>query len=130
MLIRYLKKPYTEDDEERLTRNLQSQPLRLADVPVCDFCGGPSPVTIYGSIRMSTGESRRCWRWCACAECEKLVDTNDWDKLRVKVVDRLKTMLPRSIPREALTNAVMAVLGIFVRDAEIASGEDSTAAGK
>lgn len=83
---------------------------RLSDNPVCDFCGSEKPTVVYASTRMSTGEQRACWRWLACEQCDDAIAHAHWYRLRDRVVDRLKTMLPGTTPDHIMRRTVERVL--------------------
>lgn len=70
----YSKKVLTQEDVEAIRVALQFRREKLSMQPSCDFCGGQPPVVIYEATRLSTGQVCDCWRWCACARCEALVD--------------------------------------------------------
>ena len=147
----YLKKPITEQalDLQRVNLSVMKDgaspdtPLgtpaheqRLSPEPLCDWCGGPDPVTTYAASRMSNGDPRQCWRWNACAACERLVDKNHWDVLERRVTARFKLFLGArmeaqmgQVPEHVITEAVQSSLREFhdyaVRVMEAGGGKTS-----
>lgn len=74
--------------------------------PVCDFCGLHAPEWVYAARKMSTGEHRVTWRWCACPECALKVEAGDWDAIAAGIRETLSRaqglVMPRSIVYLAL----------------------------
>ena len=89
----YLKKLLDPETMDMMRINLSVQEKKLSAEPVCDFCGAPHPMWVYASERMSTGEMRDAWRWCACGVCSGAVDRDNWNTIENRVVQRLKKML-------------------------------------
>ena len=80
--MNYKKKELTEADRLEMQE-------RLGRPPICDVCAGGVPVCVYASKHMSTGEEVECWRWSACVDCEHDVDTNKWERIRLRLVTML-----------------------------------------
>lgn len=77
---------------------------KLSPEPVCDFCGQEEPIWVYGSSRTSAGEIRDCWRWAACYSCSYLIDSDDWEPIRQKLLKWLERRGPA--PRLVLLQAI------------------------
>lgn len=92
--MRYLKKRLDDESKDWMRVNLSVRDKKLSAEPVCDFCGDPHPIFVYGSHRMATGETQQCWRWCACQICSDAIDKEDWDTLQARALRRLNEMMP------------------------------------
>lgn len=80
----------------------------------CDFCAEFEPSYVYRATRMSTGEDRPCWRWCACVRCSRLIDDDNWDSMLEVIASRVATMPGLgSIPLEAIRTAVRTMMKDF-----------------
>jgi hypothetical protein len=108
---KYLKVKIDDSRRDDMRINLSAEKRKLSPEPVCDFCGAPDPVWIYGSRKMSTGEFTDCWRWTACQECSDMVDANQWDKVEKKVDSKLKFL--SFVPMPQLREVARAVLKDF-----------------
>ncbi len=108
----YLKKELSTTAIDDIRISLSVQTRKLSPEPVCDFCGRETPIYVYAATKMSTGEERDCWRWCACLGCSTLIDLNDWDALRARVAFKLQEMVP-GIPKKLATQAVDLALAQF-----------------
>lgn len=109
----HLKKKLTNAAKAELTETLKVTWPKLSDIPVCDFCGDSAPIFVYAARRMSTGELRACWRWCACEPCSKAIDFGKWNLLNARVTDRLRKMLPEGASDRLLSVAVSMALKEF-----------------
>jgi len=92
----YRKKHLSETDLDNMRINLVFRRYRLSEEPHCDFCGNANPVYCYAAIRMSTGEWKNNWRWCACEECSAAVDNGNWRRVEEKVMKWLKSKFPNT----------------------------------
>jgi hypothetical protein len=109
----YLKQSLSDEITDTLRANLSVREKKLSAEPVCDFCGD-HPVVIYAASRMSTGQIRQCWRWCACPTCERLVDSDQWAEVQNRLISKLMKMLP-GMPRKLVASAAGVSLHEFIR---------------
>lgn len=114
--MRYLKEPITEEVMDSLRVNVAGSPTKWNPYVSCDFCGNESPVVKYAARRMATGEYCRCWRWVACEECERLVDSDQWDAVAERVKAALQARGGIFTPR-VLNLVVEKSLEAFHKDA-------------
>ena len=114
-MSQYMKKKLTPEVIDGLRINLSAQDKKLSPDPVCDFCGNDTPVVVYAAIRMSTGEYKHAWRWCACAMCEMLLDDNDSAGVIRRIVDRMVFLTGGRFSRELVIQAANAAFKTFTR---------------
>jgi hypothetical protein len=60
--------------------------FKMADVPVCDFCGSPSPQWEYSALDFVDGAEtplpqKSIGGWLACDRCAQCIQQNDWHGL-------------------------------------------------
>jgi len=89
----YLKKQLSPFDEALLQATVLAHFPRLADHPVCDFCGNDDPEWIYAASRSSIGKTEQVWRWMACATCDNFIGQGRWTELEVRVEAALENLL-------------------------------------
>lgn len=116
--MRYVKKELTEKDLDIMRIVLSVQERKLNLEPSCDFCGVLNPKFVYASIRMSTGEWRPNWRWCACEDCSLAADEKDWERIKNKLVAWLQQRGFKYAAPDVLMGAAEMALGDFIRYAE------------
>jgi hypothetical protein len=109
----YKHKPLTAEDIDRMRITLSVQEKRLSREPVCDFCGGATPVVVFAASQMSTGTKQECWRWCACEDCKSLVLADDWDSVKNKLSGRLQEVIRGRLSKHTLDMAVESALYEF-----------------
>lgn len=114
----YVKKYLDEEAIDGMRLNLAAQERKLSPEPVCDFCGDPKPLFVYAAWKMSTGEMRDCWRWCACGDCSHAVDMESWEVIEAKVLHRLHGLLPVSKGSPLILSAVRLAIEEFHRYAQ------------
>lgn len=102
----------TDPTKEQLERMLEEH--RNDPTPQCDFCSAPRPhgtfLRYYDcpdmvglALKVDTGEvqellnSRR--GFCACVDCEKLIDAEEWQQLEDRCVEQLTLKLGYSVDR-------------------------------
>ena len=108
----YLKKPITAVDLDSMRIALSVLSRKLRPEPSCDFCGSSSPVVVYASVQLSTGEFVANWRWCACRDCERDVDADNWKAVELRLLLWLKPKFP-GISKRKLRIVVKHVLWDF-----------------
>jgi len=64
-------------------------------------------------MRMSTGEYRHAWRWCACAMCEMLLDDNDTAGVIRRIVERMQYLTQGRFSSELILQAANAAFQTF-----------------
>ncbi len=114
----YLKKQLDAIDRDEMRITLSAQISKLSSEPVCDFCGNGHPVAVYASARMSTGETKKCWRWTACDICEMLIDSSQWGLIEKQIEHRLIQLyesIGRPVPDNLIHFAVKGALEEFHR---------------
>lgn len=89
---RYLRRPLTAVE---LAKAFEPGRPRVGNSPLCDFCGERSPMFVYASSVMSTGQPIRCWRWCACSLCDSDLQTGNWSVLLKRTFEVTKHALGR-----------------------------------
>lgn len=93
-MVKYLKRSIEIGDRLAMRMaavNAKRPPFRAE--PRCDFCGSDHPRWLYAASRMSTGEFRNAWRWAACEDCSALLDYNETELMRERMVDFLDSMI-------------------------------------
>lgn len=100
----YVKKTFSNEEYRDLNDAVKKYQRKVSNKISCDFCGEPHPIFVYAATRMSTGEVKECWRWCACWKCYLLVETNDWDAIRKQLVEWMRKVTPH-VPRHLAEQA-------------------------
>jgi len=130
----YVKALLTPVDIAQLRVNLSTQPMKLSDEPVCDFCGSTRPEWRYAATRMSTGEARECWRWLACDQCGTAIEMGMWLVVESRVRGKLREMVKvmgdgaELFTEAILTKSVRAALDQFheyAKRLETGAGDDN-----
>jgi hypothetical protein len=133
--MNYLRKQIDETDEAAARINLSQKEdvrtaaldtpaskMRVLPTPQCDWCADGVPLYVYASSRTSTGEFRQCWRWMACAKCNRDIENGNWSALERRVRARFKQFFgaklaeigkDRPVPESLIDEAVRASLSEF-----------------
>jgi hypothetical protein len=111
---KYVKKSLTPQVMDSMRINLSAYEQKLSPEPVCDFCGD-DPVVVYAAMRMSTGEYKHAWRWCACKACEALLEEDDKAGVINRIVNRMITLTSGRFSRELVLMAASSAFESFAR---------------
>lgn len=129
----YVKKHLTPEVIDSMRISLSAYEKKMSPEPVCDFCGDDTPVTVYAAMRMSTGEYRHAWRWCACSTCEMLLDSDDTTGVINRIINRMEFLTGGKFSRPLITQAASAAFETFTRYAvsidERGDGDDGKTSG-
>ena len=118
MKPRYAKKLLNEKDLDAMRIALSVLDLKLGPEPCCDFCGYTPPMYVFSSSRMSTGEYRRCWRWCACLSCSRYIDAGQFEPIKDKIMEWAASRIP-GMSEKSLRNAAEISFNEFIAYAEL-----------
>ena len=108
----YQRKKLSEADLDRMRINLSVRSDKIGPEPCCDFCGDDTPRFIYAATKMSTGAWTENWRWCACEDCDKWIQTGTWGHIEDKMIAWLQKKF--SVPNQVLRPVVRDSLSEFM----------------